>query len=523
MNVPGPAEGDTTPTPEADASTQADATVTDEPVRLEPTAVLSRVARRRRAQRPVTGRTTAVVTVAVVLLGVAGVSALAPPPTAPPAPPAGDGLTVAPVDAHASSFFCVTGAGADAGSGATTAVSLVNDSGTAAVGVETAVGASGGSPVHTRVTVAAHGTVTVNPAVGLPSGATASSFAFARGGVTGTAVVSGTQGWSVAPCVTQVSPQWDFAGGSTASGLLDLSLYNPTAASAVVDVTFLTADGTVLDPQAYQGIELASGQVVDEALGTYVQNQGIVSASVQATSGAVVATELDQMAVPAGSGLALLNGTPGPASTWRFAQTTAVTGGSVTLAVANPGASPVTAVVTAGLPGATVVPHQLTVPGRAVASYAVSSVAGWPLGSPYSLTVSASGPVVVGRTVVAPSGGTPPQAGIASGTTTTASSWLVVGPGAPGLPSVPGGAIASLAVANPGSSSVDVSVRALAGGRPLATARVPADSVAVFGSTQVGGLRPLVITASGPVAVEAEGAPTAAPGVVSWSGFPLGY
>jgi hypothetical protein len=86
---------------------------------------------------------------------------------------------------------------------------------------------------------------------------------------------------------------------------------------------------------------------------------------------------------------------------------------------------------------------------------------------------------------------------------------------------VPGGAIASLAVANPGPSPVVVSVRALGVGRRLATANVPADSVAVFGSAQVGGLRPLVVSASGPVTVAAEGTPTAAPGVVSWSGFAL--
>jgi hypothetical protein len=521
MSGTGPSDEEAVAEPAADAADRPGTDGSDAPVRLEPTEVLSRVARRRRAQRPVAGRTAAIVTAAVVLLGVAAVSALAPPPAATPAPPAGDGVTVPPADAHASSFFCVTGAGADAGSGAATTVSLVNSTGSAAVGIESAVGTSGGSPVRTRVVVPARGALTVNPAAGIPSGATASSFAFARGGVTGTAVVSGPQGWSVAPCMTQVSSQWDFAGGSTASGLLDLSLYNPTAASAVVDVTFLTTDGTVLDPQSYEGIALGAGQVVDETLGSYVQNQGIVSTLVEATSGAVVATELDQMAVPAGSGLALLNGTPGPASTWRFAQTTAVAGGSVTLAVANPGGSTVTADVTAGLPGATVVPHQLTVPPRTVTTYVVSSVAGWPLGSPYSLTVSATGPVVVGRTVIAPPGGTPPQAGIAPGTTTTASSWLVAGPGAPGLPSAPGGAIASLAVANPGPSSVEVSVRALGGGRPLATANVPADSVAVFGSAQVGGLRPLVVTASGPVTVEAEGTPTAAPGVVSWSGFAL--
>ncbi len=494
----------------------------DGPVRLEPTNALSRVARRRQALRPVPGRTAAVMTVAAVLLGVGAVSAWAPPPAAPSAPSSGDGASVAPVHAHASSFFCTTGAGADAGSGATSTIVLTNTTAAPAVGVETAVAAAGGTPVRTGVVLPAHGTGVVNPAAGLPAGGSAATFAFAAGGVTGTAVVSGAQGWSTAPCVTQVSSQWDFAGGSTANGLLDLSLYNPTAAPAVVDVTFLTAGGTVLDPQSYQGVSVGAGQVEIETLGAYVQSQSVVATLVQATSGAVVASELDRMAVPAGSGLALVTGTTGPSTTWRFAQTTAVPGGTVTLALANPGGTPVIAEVTASLPGATVLPHRVSVPARTVVPYAVSSIAGWPLGSPYALTVTASGPVIVGRTVVAPPGGAGPHAGIAHGTTGTASSWLVVGPGEQGLPSTAGGTIASVAVANPGSSSVSVAIRQLQGGALVATARVSAGGVAVFGPKQVGGLQPLLVTASGPVGVEMDAGPAAAPGVVSSTGFALG-
>ena len=98
-----------------------------------------------------------------------------------------------------------------------------------------------------------------------------------------------------------MAPQWDFAGGSTSSGLLDLSLYNPTAAQAVVDVSFLTPSGSVLEPQAYQGITLAPGQLEGAKLGDYVQNQAQVATLVQASSGDVVATELDELAVPSGA------------------------------------------------------------------------------------------------------------------------------------------------------------------------------------------------------------------------------
>ena len=480
-----------------------------------------RVARRRPSQRPVAGRTAALIAVVVVLVGVGLVSLAAPPPSAPSAPSAGDGAVVAPVDAQVGSFFCTTGSGIDAGAGALTTVVLTNTTRTPVHGVAATVGQLSATPVLTDVVVPARGSVAMTPPTGSTTTAAATTFSFPRGGITGTAVIAGPQGWSTAPCTSQVAGQWDFAGGATATGLLDLSLYNPTAAASVVDVTFLTASGTVLEPQAYQGLALVPGQLVVEALGAYVQNQAVVATLVQATSGALVATELDDMVVPSGSGLALLSGSPGPGTTWRFAQTTAVNGGSVTLAVANPGSAPVTAAISVGLPGASVEPHQLSVPGNSVATFTPSATAGWPLGSPYSLTVSASGPVIVGRTVVAPTGAAAPQGGIATGTTSLARYWLVVGPGVPGSPVVAGGAIRTLAVADPGPTPVAVTVSPLGGGAPVVTMRVPAGGVIVPGQNQVGGLRPLMVSASGPVTVEADESPTGAPGIVSFAGFPI--
>ena len=289
----------------------------------------------------------------------------------------------------------------------------------------------------------------------------------------------------------------------------------------MVDVSFLTTSGAVLEPQAYQGITIGPRQLVVAALGAYVQGQTNVTTLVQAASGSVVATELDRISTANGGGLALVAGTPSPATTWRFAQTTAVQGGNVTLVVGNPGASQVVADVTVGLSGATVTPRVLDVPAHAVATLTVSSVAGWPLGSPYSITVSASSPIVVGRSVAAPPVAAAPQAGVTRGTTRPSSSWLIVGPGSPGNPLAANAAIRSLAVADPGSAAVSVTVVPLDGGRPIARARVAAGGLVVFGSAAVGGLRPLIVEATGPVVVEADDGPAGAPGIVSTSGFPL--
>jgi hypothetical protein len=51
---------------------------------------------------------------------------------------------------------------------------------------------------------------------------------------------------------------------------------------------------------------------------------------------------------------------------------------------------------------------------------------------------------------------------------------------------------------------------------------VSPSGLVVLGASVVGGLRPLVVTASGPVGVEVDEGPSGAPGVVSASGFPYG-
>jgi hypothetical protein len=53
-------------------------------------------------------------------------------------------------------------------------------------------------------------------------------------------------------------------------------------------------------------------------------------------------------------------------------------------------------------------------------------------------------------------------------------------------------------------------------------ARVAGGSMVLLGQSQVGGLKPLIVTATGPVTVETDDGPTGAPGIAGTSGFPLG-
>lgn len=484
----------------------------------QPLEAMAQRRRRRARPTPVAGRGPVLGAVAAVILLVALISAVVATPSASPAPADSATVTVAPVGTVATSLFCVTGAGGGAGAGATGVVVLTNTEATPAQGIMTTIRADGGPSVHRTVVVPGDGQTDVIPATGLPTGVTAASFAFSGGGVAATAVVGGAAGWSTAPCPAQVSSSWNIPGGGTAAGTLSMSLLNPGAAPAVVNLTFLTSSGAVLVPQSYQGITVGPGQLVTESLNAYVQAQSVVDTEVQATSGSVVATELALPNGPAGTGLTLLAGVTGAAPVWHLAQTTAVGGGAVDLIVSNPGNVVAQVRVAAQLHAATVEPREIAVPAQSVAVLRLSALPGWPLGAPYSVTVTATVPVVVARSVIAPGSAAAPRSGAGLAATAAGRSWLVVGPGQPGNPVVSGGTITSLAVTVAGSTPAHVTVARLAGGAPMAHVTVPPGGPVILGPAVVGGLHPLVVTSDRPVHVEAELGPTGAPGVASSTG-----
>ncbi len=458
------------------------------------------------------------------IAGVALVAALAPPPPPTPAPAADDGVTIAPVDATATSWFCSAGAPGTYGS----TVYLTNSASTPVRGTMTTVapaGSSGSPPTTQRtVTVPALGTAAVDPGTGLPAGPTASSFAFGGGGVAVDQVASGPTGWSTAPCASSVQGQWNFAGGATVSGdTLTLLLYDPAAAQAVVNVSFLT-DGGMITPQAYQGLTVPPGQLVVENVGDFVQNQSNIATLITTESGALVADELQQWSSASAGGLSLRLGSPNLSTTWYFGQTTAAAGSKVSFTLANPANAAVSAKFTLGLSTASANPVSVNVPPESTAALDASTAAGWPTRIPYSVRVDASAPIVVGRSVVGAQSGTAPLVGASSGTVTATTSWLVTGPGVPNAPGVTGAALRTLAVANPGPSAASVTVTVLGRSRPLATMSVAPGSLLVLGPRVAAvdsGLGAFLVRADRPVVVETDNGPSGGPGIVSSAGFPV--
>ncbi len=476
---------------------------------------------RRTTEDPVPRRVVAVVTPVAVVVVVAVIAALFPPSSAAPAPGVFDGVAVPPGGAYSSSAFCAAGSG----TAAATTITLTNSTPHPVTGTMTSVApapSSGAVPTVSRtVSVPALGSAAVDPASGLPAGDDATSFVFAGGGVVADQVVSGPTGWSMAPCASETSTQWSFAGGSTTSGnTLTLSLFNPSGTEAVVNVSFLTADG-IVEPQTYQGLVVPPGQLVEENVGDYVQNDSAIGTLVASQSGTVVSTEFQQWSTGTSAGLSLQLGSPALASTWRFAQTTVLPTSTVAFTLANPASTAVSATISLGLVAGTVVPRRLVVPPLSTAVFEASGSPGLPKQVPYSVTVTSSAPIDVGRSVEAPPGATPPLWGSSPGASTLADRWLVPGPGVPSAPGTADATVTSLAVANPGPSVARVVVGVLGSARPAAVVMVAAGRLTVLGPAVVGGLAVHVVSSDVPVTVELDSGPSGSPGVVSSSGFPF--
>ena len=475
----------------------------------------------RAALRPVEGRRTAVVAVVVVAVTVAVIAAVYSPSPAAPSPETYDGVPIPPADAYSSSAFCSTGAG----TAAVDTIYLTNVTGKTVTGEMTTVGTAPGSgppPIRRRpVAVPPDGSAAINPAQGLPAGNNASTFVFDGGGVVASQAVSGGGGWSTAPCASQTSSQWSFAGGSTTAGnALALTLYNPAATEAVVNVSFLTNAGKVT-PQTYQGLVVPPGGEVVENVGDFVQNASAIATFVTAQSGVLVSDEFQQWSSPSATGFSLQLGAPGLSTTWQFAQTTAAAGATVSFTLANPSPAALTASISFGLSSGSVVPRQVSIPPQSTAVFDASASSGLPRQIPYSVEVTAPMPIVVGRSVQAGAGATPPTWGGSAGTVTVAKHWLVPGPGVLHAPGTPGATIGSLAVANPGSSPARVTVATPDGTRPVMRFAVPPGSVAVLGPKEIGGIATSVVTSSTPVTVEEDSGPSGSPGIVSSTGFPF--
>lgn len=435
---------------------------------------------------------------------------------------------VSPPDSESSAWYCT---GQTTSSGAAVGfLVLTNPTAHAAVATITTV-SDAGSTVHSAVSVPAHGVIAPSlPNLG--SGAwQADTVTIAGGGVAVSQVVHGSSGWAEAPCQSTTSADWYFPSGSTSgTNALDVTLLNPTTTPVVVDLGFQTPTGEV-QPINYQGVVLGPGAVVVEDVGSEVQNAGQISTLVTARAGRIVASELQTYAGPS-AGLALVPGQPRAQSHWAIPQAEETSGGTSGIDVFNPGSVPESVAVHLRLASGPLAPLTNMVAPGATWSIATDHQTRIPVGATYSAVIDATGGpgVVVGRTVAAAASAAAPQAGAAIAvdgltTTTPSGEWVVPPPGTSGNLAVSGAAPHALALVNVSGAAETFRAYAVASGRQrlVASGTLGAgDSDVVSGSPlAAAGLDPIVVRASGAMAVSEDVAPSGMVGVVTMPGLPL--
>jgi len=470
------------------------------------------------------------IVVLVAVLVITGVSdrviARSAPSTAVPAATASSTSRLAPTaTTESSAWFCAGGSGAQGGAPAT--IVLTNAGGHAVHGTLTAVpalapGASQPAPWAgsrtVSLTVPKDGQITVGAdQLGSTTSLVAAAVVLDGGGVAVSESVQSPLGWSMAPCAPSTATNWYFAHGATAQGGgLILSLFNPAATDAVVNVSLVSSTAGYLAPAAYQGIDIAPGSLVTENIGDHAPSDAAIATEVSTLSGAVVATELQSVGTPGDGGISLTLGSPAPASRWVFAQSTGLPGGSVVFHVLNPTADPADVSVVIGLSqGAGAEPLAMHVPAQSLVTLTAQGQTRIPTGVPYSLTfTSGASGIVVSREVSAPAGSPPgdPEVGDVPGVPGTNTRWIVPAVVAPG-----NGAWA-LAVVDLGTKPTKVTI-STPGGRAIAgqpVRRVEPGSPLVIGPNPGApfGTAPFEVVAGQPIAVELDALPVAQAGVV---------
>ena len=468
--------------------------------------------------------------VVVVVAGVAVAEAVRGTPAPAGAAPSPSAMVGAP-DAESSAWYCT---GQSTAGGVSPGFLILTNTATRPVAATITAVTDTGATAHAAVAVPAGGVATpVIPA--LSSGSwEAETVVTAGGGVAVTQTVSDSLGWSQAPCRSSTSAQWYFAGGSTAaSNALYISLLNPTSTPVVVDLSFITPAGMV-HPINYQGIVLRPGEVAVEDVTSEVQEIPVISTVVATRTGRVVASAVQQFVGPGGTpgGLSLVGGAAAPQEHWTIPQAQEVPRGSSEVDIFNPGAATETVTVHFRLPSGPLAPlTQKVLPGTTW-RLATSAQTRIPDDQTYGTSIDATGGtgIVVGRAVTVPASSSAPRAGMAVAidglsARSPTGEWLVPPPGTRSTPAVATAAPAFLALLNTSGSAENYTAFAPAasGNHVLATGTLGAGTTVVVSGSALAsaGLEPIVVRASGPMAVSEDTRPSGGIGVVSMPGIPL--
>ncbi len=218
-------------------------------------------------------------------------------------------------------------------------------------------------------------------------------------------------GVAVSPCANQTSAEWYFPDGFTASSSdFRILISNPYLTPSIVDIGIATQDGP-RSPSNLQGfvVPARSLRVVNIAQVGF-RDEKVVSVSVVAKSGRVVAAKYQHYLGTGRLGHVLALGAPSMSDQWWFADGEKGGGITETFMMLNPTLQTVTAdIVILGIDPevAPLAPTSVTIPPGEVILFDVSTIAGLPEGPHGAVITSRSGEsLVVERILTRPVDGT---------------------------------------------------------------------------------------------------------------------
>lgn len=426
------------------------------------------------------------------------------------------GSAAAPADALSSSWFC---AGAtDARKGVANARLLVTNAGHRSLQARIRIVSDRSAARTLTVPVGPAASVLVPEALAGGAPWVGATVQLDGGQASVEQETSGPLGPTVEACATTSSRTWYFAAGQTlVNATSTISLLNPDAAPAIVDLSFTTDQGEE-QPGGFQGLIVPPGGLVEVPLGSHLRRRRFIATTVRATAGAVVAWKTDVVEQPA-KGAVLLGtagarspladpaspypsvtdvlGAPSPATRWWWPDGATGAGTVEQYEVYNPGAVTARVALSVALDQGSAEPFTLTVGPGQVATLPTSAAARIPAGVAYAASLrSLNGvPVVAERTVEAARPAAPGSAELL-GATEPAHRWLV------GAPRVGWDHQLVLTVAGTSGKPAVVTVDQLVGGRLVA--------VQGIGAVHIGPQAPLVIDfgrlpapPTGPIVVQA--------------------
>jgi hypothetical protein len=258
------------------------------------------------------------------------------------------------LDAESTALYCT---GLSNASGTPGRVTFYNTA-AASRNLSVSVVSNKGNTWHGSLELGAHATQSIEPSV-LDKSAVGDDYGVAvqisGGGVVGEEI-AGTQKTSV-PCDAGGIRHWYATGFNTVTGSSAyLSVYNPTATSAVFDASIFTAAGFSA-PEAFQGVSVPAHTQMEIDLGTEVVNTTNVGVGVTVLRGSLEIVGVEDSA----GTVSFDQGATSTSQTSWFPNVTTVQAATSQIRVANPNSTPVTVTLDVALSSFKIAPQTLTI------------------------------------------------------------------------------------------------------------------------------------------------------------------